>query len=77
MRRVLLLVLIVVGLVGLGVSRGWFHFSSESHDTKENITVTVDQDKIRQDKDKAVATVENLGHQAKDKVTVTTQKAEH
>jgi hypothetical protein len=76
MRRLLILGLIVTGVVGLGAYRGWFLFSSGRHDKKPNIMMSVDEDKIREDKDKAVKEVQNLGQQAKDKVSVTTRKAQ-
>jgi len=49
----------------LGFYRGWFQFSSDrdNADHKVNATFTVDEDKIREDKDK----VQEYGHQAKEK----------
>jgi hypothetical protein len=57
-------VLLVVGVVGLGFYRGWFLFSSDTDkaDHKVNATFTVDEDKIREDKEK----VQDLGQQAKE-----------
>ena len=73
MRLVLILVLIVTAIGVVGYYRGWFAFSSSGQDDKLGITVSVDKDKIRQDKDKAVEKVESLGEKAKD--AVTTRKA--
>jgi hypothetical protein len=76
-RFFIMLILIVAGGAGLGISRGWFHVGSDSAADKANVTLTVDKDKIKEDKDKAVERVQDLGHQAKDKAAVTTQKAEN
>ncbi len=77
MRTVIILVLIVAGVVGLGWYRGWFQFSSGSQDNKADITVSVDKDKIRADKDKVVEKLRNLEQKAKDKIAVTTQKSQN
>jgi hypothetical protein len=71
--RLVLFLLIVAGIAGLGYYRGWFNFSSDSNNNKPNITMSVDKDKIREDKDKTVEEVQSLGQRAKDKVTMTTQ----
>ena len=59
-----------------GLYMGWFRVASNSADGKSNITLTVDKDKIEQDKDKAAARLQALGHQAKDKAVATTQRVE-
>ena len=46
---VLIVVLIGAGGVALGFNRGWF-------------TLTVDKEKIQEDKEKVVEKVENVGH---------------
>ena len=66
MRAILVVVvLLLVGIAGLGFYRGWFQISSDRDNTdhKVNTTFTVDEDKIREDKEK----VQELGHQAKEK----------
>lgn len=73
MRLVLILVLILALIGVVGHYRGWFEFSSSGKDKRPGIAVSVDEDKIRQDKDKAVAKVESLGQKAKH--IGTTQKA--
>ena len=57
-------VLLVVGIAGLGFYGGWFLFSSDTDkaDHKVNATFTVDEDKIREDKEK----VQDIGQQAKE-----------
>ena len=63
----IVVVLLVVGIAGLGFYRGWFQLSSDTDhaDHKVNTTFTVDEDKIREDKEK----VQGLGHQAKEETS--------
>ena len=58
-------VLLLVGIAGLGFYRGWFHLSSDTDraDHKVNTTFTVDEDKIREDKEK----VQEFARPAKEK----------
>jgi hypothetical protein len=64
--RFLGMIVIVAALVfGVGYYLGWFRMSSHSTDGRSNITLTVDKDKMDQDKDK----VQDLGHHAKDDVS--------
>ena len=66
MRGILIfVVLLLVGIAGLGFYRGWFQVSSDrdNADHKVNTTFTVDEDKIREDKEK----VQGIGRQAKEK----------
>lgn len=76
MKVVLVLVLILAGVIGVGFSRGWFTVSSDSQGNTPNITVSVDKEKIRQDKAKAVEKVQDLEQRAKAKVAATTRKAQ-
>jgi len=73
-RSFIVLVCIVAGVAGLALYRGWFGVAADNADGKRSVTVTVDKDKIEQDKDKAVQKVQGLGQQAKDKAAATTQK---
>ena len=75
-RMLLVFVLIVAVVAGLGFYRGWFHFSSGSDGSSAHVTVSMDKGRIQKDKDKAVDKVQDLGHQEKDKVATTTQKAQ-
>ena len=43
-------VLLLAGIAGLGFYRGWFSLSTENADHKPSATITVDKDKIQQDK---------------------------
>jgi hypothetical protein len=68
MRTVLfVVVLLMAGVVGLGLYRGWFGFASDTSDAKSNVTFTVDQDKFQEDRKAATESVQGLGGQAKDK----------
>jgi hypothetical protein len=57
MRFLFVLVLIVVGVAGLGLYRGWFNLTS---DRGAAVTATVDKDKIQQDKNDAQKKVQDL-----------------
>ena len=63
---ILVLVLAVAGFVGLGFYMGWFQVSSGSDDNKSSITLSVDNNKIQADKDKAVEKVQDMGQPAKE-----------
>jgi hypothetical protein len=65
MRFLIVLLLIVAGVVGFGFYRGWFHLTSDGAADKSNMTLTVDKDKVQQDKQKARDTVR--GQRAEDK----------
>jgi hypothetical protein len=69
MKRLLfVLALVGVGVVGLGFFLGWFHIGSDNADGKSNVTFSVDTDKFHQDEKTAVANVQDVGRQMKDKV---------
>jgi hypothetical protein len=65
MRFLIVLLLIVVGVVGLGFYRGWFNLTSDKTADESNVTLTVDKDKMQQDKQKAQDKVQ--GDRAEDK----------
>jgi len=60
------LFLLVAGVAGLGYYRGWFGFTSTGADGKTNITLTVDQNKIKADEKKAEEKVHEFGRQKKE-----------
>jgi hypothetical protein len=68
------LVLLVAGVVGLGFYLGWFRLSTDRTEQKTNITITVDQDKIREDEEKAKEKVQEAGQKVKEKTGVGTAK---
>ena len=65
MRFLIVLLLIIAGVVGLGFYRGWFHLTSDTAADKSNVTLTVEKDKMQQDKQKAQDAVQ--GHRPEDK----------
>jgi len=62
MRIAIVLVLILAGVAGLGLYRGWFHVTSDRDADKSKVTLTVDKDKMQEDKQKAVDKVQGVGH---------------
>ena len=74
LRILLVLALIVAIVVGLGVVMGWFHFSSASDDNNAHVTMSVDKDQLRKDKDKAVDQAQDLGEKVEEKVETTVKK---
>jgi len=74
-RIILVLVVVVAGVACLGFYLGWFHVGSESAGGKTHITITVDKDKIKEDEEKALKKVRDVGHQGKDKAAATTEKS--
>ncbi len=69
------LVLVVAAVIGLGFYRGWWNFASDSTGAKVHLNVTVDKDKIQEDKKNGLGRVQDFGHQVKDRVTVPTKKS--
>jgi len=69
------LVLLVAVVVGLGFYRGWWSLASNSTDTTVHLNVTVDKDKLQEDKNNALEKVQHLGHQMKDKPSAPTEKS--
>jgi hypothetical protein len=74
-RFLIVLLLLVAGVVGLGFYLGWFHLSTSSTDQKTNITITVDQDKIREDEEKAKEKVQEAGQKLKERTGAGTEKS--
>lgn len=76
MKRFLVLVLVLaVGIVGLGLYLGWFHFSTGGTDEKPNVTFTVDKDKIEKDKKKAEEELHKAGQAVREKIGHGTEKS--
>jgi hypothetical protein len=74
-RFLAVLVLLVAGVIGLGFYRGWFRLSTGSEGQKTNVTITVDQDKIRQDEEKAKEKVHEAGQRVKERTGAGTEKS--
>jgi hypothetical protein len=62
------LALVVVVIVGIGFYQGWFQVGSDNAKGKSDVTLSVDKDKIKEDGKTAVAKLEDVGHQIKDKI---------
>ena len=67
-------VLLLVGIAGLGLYRGWFHLSTNHSDQKPSATITVDKDKFHADEEKAKEKVQGLGQEVKEKTGDLTEK---
>jgi len=73
MKKLLIVVVVIVGCAAaLGFHRGWFRLGSDSDAGKRSVTVTMDKDKIEQDKETAVQKVQNGARQAKKSAATTT-----
>ena len=62
---VFVVIVLLAGIAGLGIYRGWFGISTNSTDQKPSATITVDKDKIHADEELAKEKVEGLGQKAK------------
>lgn len=56
----LLCVFAIIAIIAMGFYLGWFRFSSANNGDKSNVTMTVNQAKIRSDKNKIVGDMHNL-----------------
>ena len=61
------LVLLAVAIVGVGLYRGWFEFSTQKSEDKSSVSITMDKNKIKEDEEKVKEKVQDLGHQVRDK----------
>jgi hypothetical protein len=57
-----MLVVLLIVVAAIGYYRGWFHAESTETNGQRSVTVTVDKDKINQDKASAQQQVQDLGH---------------
>jgi hypothetical protein len=70
----LVLVLVVVGVLGFGFYRGWFHVTSDSAEGESNVTFTVDKNKIEEDRKKVQQKAQDLGHSENERTGVPTEE---
>ena len=63
-RLFIVLVVLAVGVALVGFSRGWFHVSSDRSADTFGVTLTVDKDKVREDKDNVVDKAQSAGREA-------------
>ncbi len=76
-RSLLIVLVLVVGVVGLGPCTGAGSSSRRRHTGEtSNVTLTLDQDKMHQDKDQAIQKVRDLGHKVGNTVAAATQKSD-
>jgi predicted negative regulator of RcsB-dependent stress response len=64
-----LLVLVALCLLGVGLYRGWFSVSTEKKDEKPTVSFSVDQEKIKEDEEKAKKKLQDLERQVKEKTS--------
>jgi hypothetical protein len=57
-----MLVVLCVVIAAVGYCRGWYHAESHDDNGQRTVTVTVDQNKIDQDKASAQQDVQDIGH---------------
>ena len=57
-----MLVVLLAVIAGIGYYRGWFHAGSADINGQSTVTVTVDKDKLNQDKASAQQEVQDLAH---------------
>jgi hypothetical protein len=67
------LVLLVAGVAGVGLYRGWFQVTSEAATDQHKVTFSADSTKIKEDEKTVVQKVKNLGNQVEDKVDTPTE----
>jgi hypothetical protein len=63
-----LLVVVVIAVVAVGLYLDWFHVSTENNGSSAKFNVTVDKDKIKEDKDRAEQNARELKDKAEKKV---------
>jgi hypothetical protein len=71
MGKLLAVVLVlVIAVVAVGIYLDWFHFSTgrEKDSGKIDVNMTIDQEKMKADAEKAKEAAKDLGAQAKDKI---------
>lgn len=57
-----MLVVLFVLVAGIGYYRGWFHAEAVETNGQGTVTLTVDKDKLNQDKASAQQQVQDIGH---------------
>ena len=70
-----LLVLLAIGVVGVGLYRGWFQVSTNKGDDRSTVSVTMDKNKIKEDEEKVKDKVQDISRQAKDKTSSQKEQA--
>lgn len=70
----IVVVVLLVGIAAFGFYRGWFRLSADSTEQNSSATITVDQNKINADSDKAKESVQAFGDKTKEAVGGNTEK---
>ncbi len=65
---VFVFVLLLAGIAGLGLYRGWFRLSTDNTGQTPSATITVDKDRIQEDEQRAKEKVQAFGQEAKEKI---------
>jgi hypothetical protein len=74
-RLLIVLVLVLGGVLGLAFYLRWFHVAPDNADGKSTVTLSMDTGKFQEDRKTAVANVQGVGRQIKDKVAGPSEKA--
>jgi hypothetical protein len=74
-RFLLLIILVAACVIGLAYYQSWFRIGTATRDGKTNVTLSVDTDKVQADSNAAVANVQDVGRQIKDKVAGPSEKS--
>jgi predicted negative regulator of RcsB-dependent stress response len=74
-RLITLIVLVIVVIACVGFYMDWFHLSTTGNENKKDITLSVDQTKIRADAQKAEEKIKNLEQKAKEKISAPSTKS--
>jgi hypothetical protein len=73
MKRLLIVIVLLVAVgVTVGYYREWFHFSTDGTDGTARPSITVDQEKIKADEDRAKAAARDFEQKVKEKVSAAT-----
>jgi hypothetical protein len=74
-RLITLIVLIIVIVACVGFYMDWFHLSTTGNENKKDITLSVDETKIKADAQKAKEKIKNVEQRVKDKISAPADKS--
>jgi hypothetical protein len=64
-----LLVVVALCIIGVGLYRGWFQFSTERKDDKPTVSFSVDEQKLKADEEKAKEKIQDLEHKLRERTS--------
>ena len=67
-------IIVIILLILAAVYFGWVRFSTSDGTDSSKVTVTIDKDKIREDKEKIVEKADDLSEKTREKVNELTDK---